>query len=70
MQEIFIRKVNEILTMKLVLVAFSVIEMENYINAQLEDEIYKKYLLNDIFEKLYERLQYLYNHVLNCFYCI
>lgn len=47
----------ETLTMKQLLLAFSTIEMENYINAQFEDEIYKKYLSNGIFEKLYERLQ-------------
>ena len=56
-KKFLLEKSIEILTMKQVLVVFSVIEMENYINAQLEDEIYKKYLLNNIFEKLYERLQ-------------
>ena len=52
-----LEKTIETLTMKQILLAFSTIEMENYINAQFEDEIYKKYLSDGIFEKLYERLQ-------------
>ena len=56
-KKILIENSIETLTMKQILLAFSTIEMENYINAQFEDEVYKKYLSNGIFEKLYERLQ-------------
>ena len=56
-KKILLENSIETLTMKQILLAFSTIEMENYINAQFEDEIYKKYLSNGIFEKLYERLQ-------------